>query len=342
MSEQPDPRDLLEMAEQAAIKGDFSSADQLLRSAARIQEATLGPLHPDLANTLNNLAIVAEKTSRLGDAETFYRRAATIAAASLPPDDPMVAESRRNLEDFCRERDLPIVAAAPVKPSLQASVSALDAFASEVVTRKAEPPPVEKPAGAGISAQVRRPPPRTPARSSRRLVWVAIGAVLLMTIVLVIARRPSSSPETPPPSPAAPAASPAAPPAAAPSVTPAPIEPAPRPKAVPQGGISLITVQLCQTFSTSGNTWRCDPIGDSAPLAPLVLYTRVRSSRNATVVHRWYREDTLQQSVKLSILANASEGYRTYSRQTVSAGNWRIEVLNAEGDVLHEQRFTVR
>ena len=97
---------MLEVAEHAATGGDFASADELLRGAARIQEAELGPLHPDLANTLNNLAIVAEKMGRPGDAETFYRRATAIASASLPADHPMVADSRQNLEDFCRARGL--------------------------------------------------------------------------------------------------------------------------------------------------------------------------------------------------------------------------------------------
>ena len=77
-------------------------------------------------------------------------------------------------------------------------------------------------------------------------------------------------------------------------------------------------------LSTSGGSWRCDPAGDSVAQGRLVLYTRVRSPRDAAVVHRWYRGDTLQQSVKLTIHANATEGYRTYSRQTVDGvGDWR-------------------
>ena len=63
-------RHLLDQAESAAAAGDFASADELLRNAARIQEEELGPLHPDLANTLNNLAVVAEKTGRSGEAES--------------------------------------------------------------------------------------------------------------------------------------------------------------------------------------------------------------------------------------------------------------------------------
>ena len=75
----------------------------------------------------------------------------------------------------------------------------------------------------------------------------------------------------------------------------------------------------------------------------MVLYTRVRSPRDTMVVHRWYREDMLRQAVKLTIHANASEGYRTYSRQTVDgAGDWRVEVRSAEGNLLHEQRFAAQ
>jgi Protein of unknown function (DUF2914) len=107
--------------------------------------------------------------------------------------------------------------------------------------------------------------------------------------------------------------------------------------------LDLVTAQLCETFSTSGAAWRCDPPGDQVAPGPVVLYTRVRSSRDATIEHRWYRDDTLRQAVKLSIRANPSEGFRTYSRQTVNgAGNWRVEVRSASGDLLYEERFAVR
>ena len=69
MPNQLEPRSVLESAEKAAASGDFVSAEQLLRDAARWQEASLGPLHPDLANTLNNLAVVCEMTEKPADAE---------------------------------------------------------------------------------------------------------------------------------------------------------------------------------------------------------------------------------------------------------------------------------
>ena len=109
------------------------------------------------------------------------------------------------------------------------------------------------------------------------------------------------------------------------------------------GTITLTAAELCETFSARGDDWRCKRAGDSVAPGPIVLYTRVRSPRDTSVVHRWYRGNTLQQSVRLMIRANWTEGYRTYSRQTVTIGeHWRVEVKSADGDLLREQRFAVR
>src|SRR5687768_3876820 len=86
-------------AEQAAARGDNAGAERLLRQALSIQEASLGPQHPEVANTLNNLAIVSEMNGKLTDAEACYRRSYAIAVATLPSTDPFVATSRENLEE---------------------------------------------------------------------------------------------------------------------------------------------------------------------------------------------------------------------------------------------------
>ena len=59
-----------------------------------LQEARLSPLHPDLASTYNNLAVVSEMAGKAADAEQFYRRAYTIASRSLKPDDPLVTTNQ--------------------------------------------------------------------------------------------------------------------------------------------------------------------------------------------------------------------------------------------------------
>jgi hypothetical protein len=157
------------------------------------------------------------------------------------------------------------------------------------------------------------------------------------------AAEPASPPRTEPPAPAAPIEQPRPPtvvPRSGDRVAPTGKPPVPSPFA---GAIVAVTAELCRTFSTSGANWRCDPAVDPVPPGPIVLYTRVRSSRDTVVVHRWYRGETLRQSVTLTIRANATEGYRTYSRQTVEGpADWRVEVSSATGDLLHEQRFAVR
>jgi hypothetical protein len=294
---------MLAEAERAVSTGDLVSAEELLRDAAQLQQTELGPFHPDLANTLNNLAIIAERAGRPHDAESSYRRAVEIASVSLPPDDPMVAASRQNLEDFCHAHGLPI-----------------------------ERPAVIESAGS-----------EAPASGAR--VTMAIGIVAFVIAALLMARPRSLRHESttvpaaePTPAPAAEPARPAQDALAPIGRTPSPpptVDRAPAPVA-----IALATVELCRSFSRSD--WRCVPAGDSVAPGPIVLYIRLRSPRDGVIVYRWYRGDALRKSARLRIGANAAEGYRTYSQQTVDPGDWRVEVRSADGDLLHEQRFAVR
>jgi hypothetical protein len=77
----------------------------------------------------------------------------------------------------------------------------------------------------------------------------------------------------------------------------------------------------------------------------MFFYTQLKSATATTIEHRWYQGDRLRQAVQLRIQANPGDGYRTYSRNTISsdrAGDWRVELRSADGTVLHEERFTVR
>jgi len=77
----------------------------------------------------------------------------------------------------------------------------------------------------------------------------------------------------------------------------------------------------------------------------LVFYTRLKSTGDTTVQHRWYRGDDLRKVVELRIRANPTDGYRTYSRNTVdnrSGGDWRVELRTKDGILLYEERFVVR
>src|SRR5687767_6889282 len=108
MTDVLDPAPLIEAGQQAAAAGDYPEAERLLREAAAIQEVSLGSQHPDLAITLNNLALICERTHNYDEAERGYRRAHAIAVASLSPGHPFIATSLKNLVDFCAVHKIPI------------------------------------------------------------------------------------------------------------------------------------------------------------------------------------------------------------------------------------------
>ena len=341
----PDTRELrsvVEAAEQAAATGDYASAERHLREAVLLQEAGLGPLHPDLANTLNNLGVVCEMADKPEEAEQCYRRAHAIATAALEPDHPFVATSRKNLEDFYQARRTPVDVPAPPGAIAQAPGSA-DQPRERQAREEAAPVPVRK--------------------SSHSFAIGAVSVSALVVVMILIAARPwfdsndaaGSSPvsATEPP-----------PPSAAPTSEPTRVEPLPAAKettarssapvevrerrATPMSTAApptVVNARLCSNLSTGARDWRCDPAGSAVNPGSLFFYTRLRAARDTTVLHRWYRGDRLQQAVELRVQANPGSGYRTYSRRTMtaeSAGDWRVELRTRDGTLLHEERFTVR
>jgi len=349
MPETRDLRSVVDAAEQAAAAGDYASAERFLREAVVLQEADLGPLHPDLANTLNNLGVVCEITDKPADAELCYRRACAIATAVLDPDHPFVATSRKNLRDFCEARGRPVESPSP--PTADA-VEREPRAASSVHLRHKRPTHVESRLFAF-------------RRFSRPL---AIGALIVSGLVFValIATRPwfRSNERAGSPGPATQLlrGSPA------PTPEPVPVEPSPvlkeptnssgpvgvrkspAPAASAAERPTVADAHLCRRLSTGGSRglasdWQCD--APSFPVAPgsLSFFTRLKSAGGTAVQHRWYRGDQLRQVVELRIRANPTSGYRTYSRYTIdnqSVGDWRIELRTEDGILLHEERFVVR
>ena len=340
MPEPREARSIIEQAEQAAAAGDYASAEDLLREAAALQEQTLGPHHPDLANTLNNLGIVCEMTDNPIDAEHYFRRAYAIATATLAPDHPVVATSRKNLHDFCAARGRP-VELPPSPPEVAAWLEA----------PRAAPPREVSP-----SATTQDVTPIARRRSLRPLALGAVSGVALLIAILMMARpwvspaeettsRPATeiapARETPAPRPTPPPAEPVAKPTSptrseANAVSAIPTTSA-RSAALP----TVVTAQLC----TALRAWQCEAAGGQVPAGPMFFYTQLKSATATTIEHRWYQGDSLRHSVQLRIQANPGAGYRTYSRNTISrerVGDWRVELRSADGAVLHEERFTVR
>ena len=345
MPEPLDPRSFIEAAEQAAAAGNHASAEKLLREAARLQEASLGPLHPDLANTLNNLGVVCEITGNTVDAERHFRRAFTIATTALEPDHPFVATSRKNLREFCEAQGKPFELPAP----------------SQVVAATLEVPPAAPADPPQESQLAPESPDSQPLVQGRRIHPLAIGVLgsgAALIVILATARPWLGSIERPQ-SPAIAKDSPRETPAS--PRAPLVVEPIALPKGTTKtaaSGPEAVTASRVTTPSTATrpalvrarlcadlDEWRCDPPDRPIPSGPLFFYTQVKSTSATKVQHRWYRNDRLHQSVDLRVQASPGVGYRTYSRETMSsesAGNWRVELRTEDGVLLHEERFSVR
>ena len=360
-SEETNP--VLRAAEQAAAAGDFQGAERLLRELLASQEATVGRLHPDVANTLNNLAIVCERLEKLDEAEHGYRRAHAIAVASLPPKHPFVATSLKNLVEFCKVRGVPIwrppAAQGDAEPAAQTAPSVPELPVAAQTAPSAPESPVAAP---WTSAQA--PQPRAGIRRVAAIAMLAAAAV----VVLSMAWRGSGDPESPstdsarrtavtappvvtpspaPPQPALepePSLRPAAP--GAKSVHPERVEKAPTRATSEAPGVTVLAAAVCSDLVRRGSPdWECTPIGSPTPPGVLTFYTRLTSDSPTTIEHRWYYAGRLHQTMRLALPAAQGSGFRTYSRNTVGAdraGEWKVEVRTSDGTVLREEKFVIR
>jgi tetratricopeptide (TPR) repeat protein len=66
--------------------GHYAEAEPLYRRSMAIREKTLGPDHPDVATSLNNLAGLLRTTGRYADAEPLYQRSLRIAQHASDPE----------------------------------------------------------------------------------------------------------------------------------------------------------------------------------------------------------------------------------------------------------------
>jgi tetratricopeptide (TPR) repeat protein len=74
----------------------------MYRRALEIEEASLGPNHPDVAIFLSNLANLLQATNRLAEAEPLIRRALASDETSLGPNHPNVAIRLNNLAQLLK------------------------------------------------------------------------------------------------------------------------------------------------------------------------------------------------------------------------------------------------
>ena len=68
-----------------------------LKEALKVAEETFGSDHPNVATSLNNLAMLYQAQGNYAEAERLYKRALEIREKSLGPDQPQVATLLENM-----------------------------------------------------------------------------------------------------------------------------------------------------------------------------------------------------------------------------------------------------
>ena len=70
--------------------GQYARAVAVGKKALKVAEESVGPDHPDVAKSLNNLAGLYDTQGEYAAAEPIYKRALKIREEALGPDHPFV------------------------------------------------------------------------------------------------------------------------------------------------------------------------------------------------------------------------------------------------------------
>lgn len=78
-------------------------AEHLYRRALEMKEKLLGKDHPDVAMTLNNLAVLLKKQEKYEEAASMYERALAIFEKTLDSHHPKIKACRANYTGLQRK-----------------------------------------------------------------------------------------------------------------------------------------------------------------------------------------------------------------------------------------------
>ena len=81
------------LALQPGARHQYADAEPLYKRSLAIREKALGPEHPDVATSLNNLADIHKARGRYAQTEPLYKRALSILEKALGQEHPNVATS---------------------------------------------------------------------------------------------------------------------------------------------------------------------------------------------------------------------------------------------------------
>jgi tetratricopeptide (TPR) repeat protein len=80
--------------------GEYARAIRIAQSALEVAEQNVGPDHPDVATSLNDLAELCKAQGEYAKAEPPLKRSLAIREKALGPDHPNVAASLNNLAEL--------------------------------------------------------------------------------------------------------------------------------------------------------------------------------------------------------------------------------------------------
>ena len=83
-------------------QGKYDRAVVVAQKALEVAKQNVGPDHPDVATSLNNLALLYYARSDYAKAVPLYKRSLVITVKSLGPDHPDVATGLENLAALYR------------------------------------------------------------------------------------------------------------------------------------------------------------------------------------------------------------------------------------------------
>lgn len=81
-------------------QGNYERAVRAAKKAIEVAEANVGPDHPYVAISLNNLALLYRDQGDYAQAEPLYKRSLAIWQKALGPDHPYVANCLNNLSEL--------------------------------------------------------------------------------------------------------------------------------------------------------------------------------------------------------------------------------------------------
>ncbi len=99
--------------------GHYSDAEPLLIRALKINEEALGPEHPKVAQSLNNLAVLYNAQGKYAEAEPLYKWALLIAEKALGPEHPNVPCAPPVTTALRPSRSIRFIAAFPFLTALK-------------------------------------------------------------------------------------------------------------------------------------------------------------------------------------------------------------------------------